>query len=432
MTPFRRIAVTVPPEAWFHGIAAAMFRLYRQALRDLGCEIFDVPVEALLAYETARTNAVISALRDFRPDCAFGLHKGSYALICRVPRRFGYRPNLFTDVLNLPTIILWDHAPLDLADQLLSPHPGSPAASRRGALASLRRTLTDPRLIHWSPDTGQTALMLRLGLLVRPPIEEPLPTLPGFTRSTSAQESGVGFVGHFYQDPEPLPHPTLETLAANTIDAWTAAPTQSLWDLLDQNIQALPAHLRSSNALNPDETYYWHYVHRLIVHRAQTAIRLRLLAASPVPVTCYGNLTTSAPGVAPHLIPAPGHIPFGPALAAALARHEITIDVLNPGSIHGISHKPMLAFASGGFMLVNRKRDFISTFGDAAEAVSFNDAAELAAKLDYFLANPRSRREAGDALRQQIAARYQLHHVLARVLQAAADQSRAARTQASP
>ncbi len=35
MPPFRRIAITLRPAAWFHSIARALFELYRQALLDL-------------------------------------------------------------------------------------------------------------------------------------------------------------------------------------------------------------------------------------------------------------------------------------------------------------------------------------------------------------------------------------------------------------
>jgi hypothetical protein len=98
--PIQRIAVTVPPEHWFHGIARAMFAVYREALVELGFEIFDVPVEPFLGSDDARILNLISDLRKFRPQLAFGLSKGSYALICRLPRDrdgFGaiYSPNFW-------------------------------------------------------------------------------------------------------------------------------------------------------------------------------------------------------------------------------------------------------------------------------------------------------------------------------------------------
>ena len=65
-----------------------------------------------------------------------------------------------------------------------------------------------------------------------------------------------------------------------------------------------------------------------------------------------------------------GHAPLGPPLARALASHAITVDVLNPAFIAGFGHKSVLGFAAGGFVLMNRQRDFVDTFGDEGEAAS--------------------------------------------------------------
>src|SRR6185436_3588268 len=113
--PIQRIAITVPPDGWFHGIARALFDLYRQAMVDLGIAVFDVPVDAFLPPDTVRISALLSDLKAFHPDFAFGLPHGSYALLCRLPpSRDGSRLNLFTDVLDIPTICLCDHAPVEL------------------------------------------------------------------------------------------------------------------------------------------------------------------------------------------------------------------------------------------------------------------------------------------------------------------------------
>lgn len=151
-----------------------------------------------------------------------------------------------------------------------------------------------------------------------------------------------------------------------------------------------------------------------------------------MPVACYGNLRIDAPGVPANLVARPGGIPFGPPLAATFARHPITIDVLNPGFVNGYSHKPVLAFASGGFVLVNRKRDFIDAFGEAGEAVSYGDGEELGAKVDRFLGNPKYRRETGDAIRETIGARFQLTDVLRRSLLAACRSGQASRGKPAP
>lgn len=199
--PVARVAVTVPPEGWFHGISRAMYGIYREALVELGVEVFDVPVEALLPPDHGGLADLIDDLKAFRPELAFGLPLGSYALIARLgAQRDGWRPNLFTDIFDIPTICFWDHAPFELADQLLTPHPATPGESRAGALASLRRALAHPRLLHWSRDSGQTRLMRHFGLLPEtPPIFATSPALGGAVDTAAAPSpaADVAFIGHF-------------------------------------------------------------------------------------------------------------------------------------------------------------------------------------------------------------------------------------------
>ncbi len=107
----------------------------------------------------------------------------------------------------------------------------------------------------------------------------------------------VAFFGHLYQDEKPQPHPALEALSSTTIAAWLAHRETPLWDVLAQEIAALDSSLRSELALDPGQTYFWRYAHRLIAHRAQTALRLHLLGGAGFPLACYGNLNAGMPGV---------------------------------------------------------------------------------------------------------------------------------------
>jgi hypothetical protein len=425
--PFKRIAITVPPDGWFRGIARALFDLYRQALLDLGLTVFEVPVDAFLPPDAVRISTLLAELETFQPEIAFGLSHGSYALICRLPaRRDGTRPNLFTDVLKIPTICLWDHAPTELADQLLMPHPPDPAASTPGAMEALHRVLTHPLLIHWSRDSGQTQIMKDLGfLLPNHLIQEMPPVLPGFfppetpAHFQNGSQPNVSFVGRFYQESLDHAHPALATLAEETTRTWIDRCGQPFWNVLKQHIAGMRGRLRQQLALDPDQRYFWHFAHQLSVHHAQTSFRLKMLGAANVPVACYGNLRTDVPGIPANLIPVAGRIQYGPELAAVFARHPITIDVLNPGFVHGYSHKQIHGFAAGGFMLINRKQDFVDVFGEAGEAVSYTGADDLGAKVDRFLSEPGYRCEVGDAIREKIAASFQLKDVLFRALLAA-------------
>ncbi len=421
--PVARIAITAPPKAWFHGINHAFYEIYRRTLLDLGVEIFDVPVEALLLRDESRCALLLEELRAFGPELAFGLPLGSYALISRMSHgRDGFQPNLFADILDIPTICLWDHAPFELADQLLTPHPATPQQSTPGALHRLRQALAHPRLVHWSRDSGQVAIMDSLGLLpATRPLLEISPSLPGLWAAPAdrATHDGVAFVGHLYQKPsEPRP-PALAALATRAVRTWLK-DGGGLWDVLGVEIAALPEATRRELALDRDQTFFWGFVHRLVVAEAQTARRLKLLGESGHAVLCYGNLDPALPGVPANLRPVPGHLPFGPELVAALVRHAITVDVHSAGFVNGFGHKPLIAFDAGGFMLLDRKSDFIAAFGEAGEAASYGSGEELAAKIDLFLCKPKLRREVGDAIRQRIAERHTLPDVLGRILEQAA------------
>jgi hypothetical protein len=439
MTPdIVKVAVTSPPSFWFDGIATAMYELYTRALDDLGLELFDVPVEPFINGDLVAIRALVRQLEAFRPDLAIGLPKGAYALLCRMPpRRNGARLNLFTQVLGIPAVCLWDHAPFDLCDQLLGPFPDSPEQSTAGALDRLRGVLSQPGLVHWSPDRGQTAIMRSLDL-VRPEqvLHEWLPALPGFEPDpgqapAAAGSPRVAFVGHLYQS-ERERLDTVERLALDVLTAWRASPRpRPFWDVLTERISELSAEERQQLALTTDQTFFWRFAHTLTIRRAQTALRLDRLGAIPAPVACYGNLEIRH-DTPSHLMPVPGHIPFGPPLSRVLARHEVTVDVMNPGSVHGYSHKPAMTFASGGFALIDRKAHFLEAFGAVGDAVSYDSKAELADKVGYYLSRPAERRDVGDAIRARLRQKFALTQVLRRVLTAPAVTAAMDRCRQSP
>jgi len=401
-----------------------MFEIYRRALIELQVSVFEVDVDAFLPPDIGRITSLLAGLRAFKPDLAIGLPYGSYALICRMPRqRNGWRPNLFLDVLEIPTICIWDHAPVEQADQILSPLPNCPANSTSGALDILRRVLTNPLLVHWSRDTGQTRIMRQLGF-VRPHhvIQTGTPALPGFTPAATspANEKTVAFIGNFYQDLASLEEPELEGLQNTAMAQWMRKST-ALWDEIADCIAALPADRRQNLALEKDQTFFWRFAHQLIERVGQTKKRLHLLGEAGTAVTIFGDFRANAADVPANLQANPERFRFGSELAAAFARHPITIDVLSSAFVDGYSFKSIIGFASGGFVLLDRKRDFIDSFGELGMAVSYAHGEDLAAKVDRFLTNPRERRELGDAMRAEIRANHTFSRVLGRVLQSAAE-----------
>jgi hypothetical protein len=399
----QRIAVVVPPADWLNGVLRAYHDLYRQALTDLGVATIDVPLQAAVPHDAGRLADLLSDLRAFRPQAAMALSVGAWLMSCRLPAgRDGWSPNLFTDVLDIPAICIWDGAPQDFAANLLDlPGPGSaevatPATSRPGVLAALRREFHHPRLIHWSRDSGQTRVMHDFGFLsANRVLTEPTPIVPGFTPdpNTAPTEDAV-FIGHLNHDPRPWPDPSLAALSRGIVEESLCDPDRPIWDILLRRTAPRPE-------LDPDQTFFWAFAHRVIAYEAQAARRRYFIERA--------NVTRIE-----------GHVALGPPLARAFASHAITVDVLNPAFIAGYGHKPVLGFAAGGFVLLNRQRDFVDTFGDSGEAVSYSTADELAAKIDLYLTKPALRREIGDAIRDKLFARHTLHATLARVLDQAA------------
>src|SRR6185369_2120269 len=132
--------------------------------------------------------------------------------------------------------------------------------SMAGALESLRRALTHPRLIHWSPDTGQTQIMEELGfLLPKQVILESLPSLPEFLpRASIVKESGgssVRFIGHFYQEPPRYPRQALKEMAERAIPQWLADTRQPVWNVLAGHVKGMDRDERSRLGLDRDQTY---------------------------------------------------------------------------------------------------------------------------------------------------------------------------------
>lgn len=422
-TPFQRIAVTMPPPNWFHGIAAELARIYRDGLKDLGIDVIEVPVEAFLPPDLGWIARLKDAMLSFRPELAIGLSHASYALICRMPPdRDGYRRNFFTEVLDLPTICLWDHAPMDLAFSVLGPLPETAAGSRPGAMAELQRALKHPRIIHWSRDRQQSRIMTELSLADAAHIVHvPAPALPPFVNSRNAgirPAADVGFVGHLYQALAADWDAEVRMLAAGALGC---LDNGNLWNAVVAGIDAMPQEARARLRLSCDETFFWQFAHRFILHDAQTVTRLAALGAAGVPVACIGNIDFSVSGVPDNLVDGGTHVDFAAGLPKALSACAITLDVLNPGFIDGYSHKPVLGFAAGGFVLLNRVNGFVESFGEAGEAVSWTSHADLAAKIDRYLTRPALRQEIGDAIRAEIAARHTLSHALRRVLDFAAE-----------
>jgi len=220
------------------------------------------------------------------------------------------------------------------------------------------------------------------------------PVLPGFAPDPDIvpAEDAV-FVGHLNYDPRPWPDPRFAALSREIVEGSLRDCERPIWDILLRKTGSHPE-------LDPDQKFFWAFAHRVIVYEAQAARRRHFIERTGITRV-------------------EGHVALGPPLARTFSRHAIIVDVLNPSFIAGFGHKSVLGFAAGGFALLNRQHDFVHTFGDAGEAVSYSTADELAGKIDLYLTKPTLRREIGGVIREKLFARHTLRATLARVLEQA-------------
>jgi len=410
-----RIVVTRPPADWFHGLARQYAARYAEALRGEGARVLEVPLEALLDRPAADAKPALDAIARFRPDLAIGLHDAGYALLCRVHGTGAAVANAFADVLDLPTVLLWDHALLQFAPIVLGALPDRPEASRSGCLARFRAALDHPRFLHVARDSGHRETVHALGVLDRARIAlEPAFVEPHFRADAGDAAPGslaeVAFVGHVLPlalEHAPARHDPALVAARETALAQKRARLDTpVLDAFERALDAIPGPRRAALRLEPDESFRWSLLSSEM-GIAQTVLRRALLEGLSREVAFFGDYGGAMPGGRVTL--RPERFGFGAELARAYAATRIVVDLVNPGFVHGYGSKVVNCFAAGGFLLMDRKADFVARFGELGEAVSFASADELEAKLEHYLRDERARREVGAAL----GARARAEHGLA-------------------
>src|SRR5712692_5375576 len=174
-----RIVTTLPPHPWFGGIDYNFAVEMATELRDLGATVLELDVASFITQNEVYIQDSIQALKSFRADVAVPLPNALYALLCSTPKG----QNIFRDILELPTVMLWDHGLLQLPQQILGPLPGSPAEATGGSIRRLKRILGHSSYIHYSPDRGHIAAMDSLGVVDRHQVRFFLqPAYPNFVR----------------------------------------------------------------------------------------------------------------------------------------------------------------------------------------------------------------------------------------------------------
>ena len=421
-----RVVVTRPPEGWFYGLSRQYADRYAETLRAMGATLMVVPIEPFLQQTLRGTAlALVDEIRSFRPHLAIGLHDAGYALYCRLQRE-GHDPltNVFTDWLGLPTVLIWDHGLLQFAPLSIGPLPGRPGDSVAGCVSLLRRELSHPLFLHVARDSGHRQMVHDLGILPGDRILlEPAFAHPAFwTRRDEppSRLADLAFIGHVRPvNRESRParcHAVLEDASESALQATSSDFTRSVQQELLTRLREMPDSLRETLRLDPDDSFFWSYL-TSEMEVFQTRLRAHVINGVEKPLSLFGDFNVESPlGEATRR---PERFAFGADLAAAYAGIDVSIDVVNPGFIHGFGTKVMNCFAAGGFMLQDQRKDFVDRFGELGRAISYATLDELRAKVDYFSGHERERRTIAAALGETIRTECSLTHFFARVVERA-------------
>jgi len=416
----------MPPHPWFGGVDYNFAVEMRDELLSLGATVFDLDVASFIAGNNVYIRDSIAALRAFRPDVAISLPNALYVLLCSTPER----KNIFRDILELPTLMLWDHGLLQLPRQILGPPPNNPAEARGGAIRRLRKALDHPLYRHYSPDRGHIDAMDKAGVIARSRVRFFLqPAYPNFVRygyrtpSSSAFRTRLAFAGNVYlKAAESLPFRNDQVLAgieAKVLATKKSRLTECLWDLLLAEIDALDRSTRKRLRLDPNSTFFWNFLHEEIEMVGNTDVRLSVLTGLTREYDFYGNFVEPQ-SVATlrnrYRIKFRKCLDYFTELPLLFMNSDLIVDVINLGYNSGISPKVMGCFACGGLMLFDFKDDFYQSMGDVGNQVMYRSIDHLNSLVEEYLSNPRKRRDVSRYLQHRVCTEFSFGELSKRIL----------------
>jgi len=422
-----KVVVTMPPHVWFGGVDFNFAVEMAEELRTLGAEVFDLDVAGFHSGNANYVQNAIEALKRFRPDVALPLPNALYALLCVT----GEGKNVLRDILQIPTIMLWDHGLLQLPRQILNHLPATPEESQDGAIQRIRKELNHPLYFHYSPDRGHMQAMEKAGIMPASKVEFFLqPAYPNFVRHgyrtplSNAFRTQVAFAGNVYlQAAEGVPfrkNAALGAIEERVLAAKKERLSECIWDLLMTEIASLDKGTRQQLRLEPDTTFFWHFMHEEIEMVGNTHARLNVLTGLKRAYEFYGNFME--PKAVEKLRSQYGVqfrkcLDYFTELPLLFMNSEVVVDIVNLGYNTGISPKIMGCFACGGLMLFDYKDDFRETVGNVADEVMYRSTDQLNAMVDAYLADPRKRRDISRYLQHRVATEFSFgvlaRHILA-------------------
>jgi hypothetical protein len=421
-----KLVATMPPHGWFGGVDYNFAVEMADELEAMGASVFRLDVASLITRNDVYIAQVIDALKSFRPDVAVSLPNALYVLLCKTLDD----QNIFRDVLRIPTLMLWDHGLLQLPRQILQHLPNTPAESAGGAVRRIRRVLDHPLYIHYSPDRGHIAALDRFGIVEAAKVRFFLqPAYPNFVRHgyrtplSNAFRTPLAFAGNVYlKAAESLPfrhQSVLGEIEKRVLQAKRNSLTECLWDLLMGEIDGMDRGKRKELRLDPNQTFFWNYMHEEIEMAGNTDVRLHVLTGLDREYEFYGNFVE--PGAIETLrdryrIQFRKCLDYFTELPLLFMNSDLIVDVINLGYNSGISPKVMGCFACGGMVLFDYKEDFATTMGDAGKEVMYRSVDHLNGMIEGYLANPRKRRDIARYLQQRVATEFSFGALAKRIL----------------
>jgi hypothetical protein len=439
-----RLVVTLPPPGFFGGLDRRRADDHAAALRALGASVYEFKTEAVYWKDRAALESQIADIKAFAPDAVIGTQHAGYAIqggTADDPDRPESEPrNLFLDVLELPTVLYWDHVLTQAARYLIPSWPASPQESASGMMPKMKRLLTHPLAMHFFPDSGHAAELRKIGIafdhdpVFVTAVSQPFVQHGAEVHGAPACPEELAFFGNLYLAATAgIPYGGDPALAAVRQDAlarcgadWDLAP----FDAYGRAIAGLPPDRRAELKLTPDETFYWRFLYDELSIVANGERRFEILAACNRPLAFYGGFAdpASATAIAARNWRMRTSLPHDRSLAEAYRSTAVTLDVVNAPFINGFSPKLLECFASGGFLLTTRKTDIATAFGDGlSDAISYSNAGDLAAKIELYLSHESERRDIARELRDVIQRDHTAAALFARTLPEAIERLRGRR-----
>lgn len=425
-----RVVVAVPPDWYFGGNDRFNANELLATLKSIYDNVFVFDIGTYIGEDPAQGRALIEDAKAFRPNVAIALPNATYALMANprlrelklqggrwlIPRLWHtlqhYPENVFTDILKVPTILLWDHIITQAAHHVFGTLPTVRRDGRFGALKALRRALANPRLLHFVPDSGHIDALMEVGLLTSTRVEKyVVPAHAGFLRddtATPSKSASVLFAGNLYGDKrrdfDPADQELLTVLDdeiwAGKRDDWGASGWRLLRDATRVQESAYPE-------TSPDNTFFWTLANKLLGGNLTTNFRREVLRSTPLPVDYFGGFADpehaqsyDRSGHIRHL----GSVPFAD-LPDLYRSYRVSVDVTNCPFIHGSNAKVLDCFAAGGFMLLDWRQDLFLELGSITSSFMYRSRTHLASLCDNIMSNDRLRREVIAEMRNNIGSK---------------------------